>query len=159
MSPATAGLPIPPRWQWWANSGGPSSRTRIERVTSSLLGRDTGHVRCPRLYRLGLCFAPDLSPTDPVNFLTQLLRSQGHRDPEALRGAFAIPAARLLAIPLPGSEEGLDVRTAPPHQVLEQALLLGLCTRHLYDPARPVLWTSASLGRKLELFDPAGFYA
>ena len=35
----------------------------------------------------------------------------------------------------------------------------GLCTAQLYDPARPVLWTQAALKRRLELFDPAGFYA
>ena len=29
----------------------------------------------------------------------------------------------------------------------------------IYDPARPVLWTQAALKRRLELFDPAGFYA
>jgi biopolymer transport protein ExbD len=27
------------------------------------------------------------------------------------------------------------------------------------DPARPVLWTRASLTRRVELYDPAGFYA
>ncbi len=31
--------------------------------------------------------------------------------------------------------------------------------RASYDPARPVLWTQACLTRRLELFDPAGFYA
>lgn len=160
VSPAVATPSDPPAsWPRWANSGGPSSRTRVERVTSSLLGRDTGQVRCPRLYRLGLRFAADLTPPDPVDYLTRLLAAHGHLDPEALRGRFTIPPIRLLALPFSGPEEGLDVATAPPHQVLEQALLLGLCTRHLYDPARPVLWTTASLGRKLELFDPAGFYA
>jgi hypothetical protein len=37
--------------------------------------------------------------------------------------------------------------------------MLGLCTAHLYDPGRPVLWTRASLKRVLELFEPGGFYA
>jgi hypothetical protein len=35
---------------------------------------------------------------------------------------------------------------------------LGLCTRHLFDPSRPVLWTRSSVTRALELFDPVGFY-
>ena len=43
--------------------------------------------------------------------------------------------------------------------ILEQALLLGLCTAFQYDPARPVLWTRASLTRRVELYEPAGFYA
>jgi hypothetical protein len=40
-----------------------------------------------------------------------------------------------------------------------RALLLGLCTAYQYDPARPVLWTRASLTRRVELYEPAGFYA
>ena len=51
------------------------------------------------------------------------------------------------------------MRGGPEREILEQALLLGLCTAQLFDPARPVLWTQASLTRGLELFDPAGFYA
>ena len=51
------------------------------------------------------------------------------------------------------------MRTAPESEVLEQALLLGLCTAQLFDAERPVLWTQASLTRGLELFDPTGFYA
>ena len=43
--------------------------------------------------------------------------------------------------------------------VLREALLLGLCTAWQYDPARPVIWTRASLTRHVELHDPAGFYA
>jgi hypothetical protein len=38
-------------------------------------------------------------------------------------------------------------------------LLLGLCTPFQYDPARPVLWTRASLLRRVELYQPAEFYA
>jgi len=43
--------------------------------------------------------------------------------------------------------------------ILRQALLLGLCTSFQYDPSRPVLWTRASLTRRVELYEPAGFYA
>ena len=51
------------------------------------------------------------------------------------------------------------MRDGPEREVLEQALLLGLCTAQLFDATRPVLWTHASLTRGLELFDPEGFYA
>jgi hypothetical protein len=44
-------------------------------------------------------------------------------------------------------------------EVLRQAFLLGLCTSVRFDPARPVLWTQASLTRRLELFDVTEFYA
>lgn len=159
MSLSVPALPDALRWPCLTNSGGPSSRTRIERVSATLLGDRTGHVRCPRVYRLGLHFPPDLEPADPVDYLSRLLSAHGYEGPESLRRSFAIPTCRLIAAPLTGHPAPLDVRTSPPRDVLEQALLLGLCTRHLFDPARPVLWTTASLGRRLELFDPAGFYA
>lgn len=138
-----------------ANSGGPASRTRKERIHATLLGRDHGHVRCPQVRRLALWF--DL--LDPLEVMATLLAREGFSSPEELRGAFDVPPGRLMATLLPESTQRLDVRCAPPREVLEQALLLGLCTEHLYDPGRPVLWTRKSLWRGLELYDPAGFYA
>jgi len=146
--------PFPP--PLWLNSGGPSSRTRKERIQATLLGREEGHVRCPRILRIGLRFDP---LADAVGLMTKILRKQGLRDPESLRDAYAIPGGRLIATPLAATAPRLDARYDEPRAVLEQALLLGLCTAHLYDPGRPVLWTTASLRRGLELFDPAGFYA
>jgi len=139
----------------WLNSGGPASRTRTERVRERLVGRDDGHVRCPSVYRLALAFDGE----DPVGVMEELLGRHGLASAEGLRAEFRVPAARLLAAPLPPRTPRLDARAGPVTQVLLQALMLGLCTQHLYDPARPVLWTAASLGRALELFDPAGFYA
>lgn len=141
-----------------ANSGGPCSRTRTERVASTLVGRDAGHVRCPKVYRLGLRFDATIEPPDPVEYMLRYIRRLGIPSPEALRAEIQVPTARLIALPA-GSHASVDVRHAPEREVLEQALMLGLCTRHLCDPARPVHWTTASLGRCLELFDPAGFYA
>lgn len=138
-----------------ANSGGPASRTRRARISSSLLGDGPGRVCCGRVCRLGL----DFGPTDPVEWVTGLLRACGAAGPEALRAAFPLPAGRLIAAPQAEPAARLDARAAPPREVLEQALLLGLCTSDLFDPARPVLWTTRSLTRALELFEPAGFYA
>jgi hypothetical protein len=140
----------------WANSGGPSSRTRKERVTMTILGRDDGHVRCRRVRQIGLYF--DLMD-DPVQVMTRLLRRNGSASPEDLRTEFDLPPGRLIATPLPLTTHRVNPACDDPRLALEHALLLGLCTQHLYDPARPVLWTSASLWRVLELFDPAGFYA
>lgn len=154
IAPATSDArpALPPLW---LNSGGPASRTRKERIRATLLGRQEGHVRCPCVRRLALWF--DL--LDPLEVMAKLLRREGFGSPEELRGAFAIPPGRLIATPLPEPTQRLDVRCSPPREILEQALLLGLCTQHLYDPGRPVLWTRTSLRRGLELYDPAGFYA
>ena len=140
----------------WANSGGPASRTRKFRIASSLLGQDEGNIRCPRLIQLGLRF-PD--GVDPVAYTTALLNEQGHGHPEELRDQSAPPDRPYVCRVAPPGAPRLDVTSASVEETLRQALLLGLCTAHRYDPLRSVLWTQASLTRALELFDPTGFYA
>jgi len=144
------------RRERWANSGGPASRTRKVRIASSLLGQEEGNIRCPRLIHLGLRF-PD--GVDPVAYTTALLNEQGHGHPEELRDRFAPPERPYVCRAAPPGSPRLDVTSASVEETLGQALLLGLCTAHRYDPLRSVLWTQASLTRALELFDPTGFYA
>lgn len=139
-----------------ANTGGPGSRTRSERVVSSVLGQDNGRIRCPRIIRLGLQFS---STADPLDALEELLAQEGIGNPEDLRHTFLIPTHRLICRPTADDSFRLDIQKTEPCQVLEQALMLGLCTAHLFDPERPVLWTLSSITRAVELFDPSGFYA
>jgi hypothetical protein len=138
-----------------ANTGGPMSRTRREGIHSTLLGNDERPIRCPRIVRLGIEF-PD---GDPVELVTQVLNEQGYGSPEDLIGELDIPDQRLVARPHTLRDGVVDICWDAPRVVLWHALMLGLCTAQLYDPARPVLWTQAALRRRLELFDPAGFYA
>ena len=138
-----------------ANMGGPMSRTRKERVSSTLLGRDGGPIRCPRVIRLGL----DFDGKAPVETLGRILAEEGYGSHEDLREDFPMPERRLVCRPLPEGSERLPVATGARAEVLHQALMLGLCTAQYFDPLRPVLWTEASLARGLELFDPTGFYA
>jgi len=138
----------------YANTGGPMSRTRKERIRSSLLGSDDGVIRCPSRIRLGLRF----SDTHPVSCLEAMLRDEGFRDPEELRDKYELPEVKLVCLPCANGRHRLSVFRSSPREVLGQALMLGLCTAQLFDPARPVLWTEASLTRSLELFDPRGFY-
>ena len=73
--------------------------------------------------------------------------------------ADAAPPAPLLVRVVPNAAWRVPVESASDDAVLEQALLLGLCTAFQYDPARSVLWTRASLTRCVEMHDAAGFYA
>ncbi|AKU11256.1 hypothetical protein AzCIB_1351 [Azoarcus sp. CIB] len=139
-----------------ANIGGPMSRTRSVRIASSLLGRDTGHIRCPMIIRLGLEFRKGV---DPVKHLHQMLATEGLTTPEALRERFPPPDRPYLCRALADDHQRLKVAEALREKVLQQALLLGLCTAFRYDPSRAVIWTQASLTRGLELYDPAEFYA
>jgi hypothetical protein len=138
----------------WANSGGPMSRRQSYRLVSSLLGTTDGPIPCPRREVLALSFGD----AEPVSTLYQLLGQAGLRDPEELRPGFGHKLSCLVCRPAPGAAS-LEVATANAVDVLRQAFLLGLCTNVLFDPDRPVLWTQASLTRRLELFDITEFYA
>ena len=151
-------LPGPdrPRGAWrWCNSGGPMSRRRTERIAASLLREDCAPVHLPRVIRAALHFGG----RDPLDAVLESLARSGLDDAELLRGRYAAPGAPLLVRVVPGARWGVRVADAADDAILEQALLLGLCTAWHYDPARPVLWTRASLTRRVELYEPMGFYA
>jgi hypothetical protein len=131
------------------------SRRRTERVLASVLRDEAAQIRLPRVIRAGLHFG-DREPLDAV--LESLARA-GFDDAELLRTRYAAPPTPLLVRIAPGARWGVQVARASDDAILEQALLLGLCTAFQYDPARPVLWTRASLTRRVELYEPAGFYA
>lgn len=146
--------PLPPPPDGWCNSGGPRSRTRTEKVYATVLGTKAGCIRVPLVRRLGLAFGE----RNPVDWTWALLEQEGLRDPEDLRRHYALPAGPLICRAGPAVEP-LDVARAPARDVLEVALWLGLCTAWMFDPARPVLWTRASLTRRLDVFAGEGFYA
>jgi len=143
-----------PAFEQRANAGwgGHPARRRRERITSSLLGKNDGNIRCPRVIRIGF----DLQEgQDPLSHLHDLLIDEGFERPEDLRQAIVIPGRRYICSPSKDPGCPLD---GDPAEVLRQALMLGLCTAQLFDPQRPVIWTRSSLSRVVDLFDPAGFY-
>ncbi len=151
-------LPFPMRRETgslWKNMGGPRSRTRSETIRSSLLGARPGAIRCPMIRQLGIELEEG---TDPVAEAYGALARLGFTSPEELRTHYKVPerpcvVAPSLRLPL------LEWRQTSDEILLNEALLLGLCTKVAYDPRRPVLWTRASLTRQLELFQTGGFYA
>ena len=100
-----------------------------------------------------------LTELSPVEYLETILKDEGLRDPEELRKKYILPPGKLICGPWTNAEGSLFVYEASNYDVLEQALMLGLCTAQMYDPGRPVLWTETSLTRAVELFDPGSFYA
>ena len=139
----------------YANYGSPMSRTRKERVSYTILGKDDGYIRCPQVIRLGLHFDGE----DPVDTIERIIDEEGFSAPSELVDIVQPPVGRLICRPLESRFRRLRVITGSRPRVLRQALMLGLCTAHIYDSSRPVLWTHTSLLRVLELFDPRGFYA
>jgi len=151
LHPGTDGRPPP---GVFFNSGGPRSRTRSERLRATILGASDGCIRSPQVRRLGLAFGD----ADPVDTAWRLLAAEGLHDPEDLRWLFALPPEPLLCRAVPELRPGPISRRSR-RKVLEDLLWLGLCTPWMFDPSRPVLWTRASLTRRLEVFEGRGFYA
>jgi len=118
--------------------------------------RDEGsRIRLPQVIRAGLHFGD----RDPLQAVLESLARTGLDDAELLRERFKAPATPLLARTVPDARWGVQVARGTDESILQQALLLGLCSAWQYDPSRPVLWTRASLTRRVELYEPAGFYA
>ncbi len=142
---------------WLFNYGGPSSRTRREKIESSLLGNVSKRSVFPHRTRVGLVFQPGVSPFELVN---QLLLRCGYRYPEELRAELVLPQTLMAVYPIDDDRVPfLDAQTGSSQAVLTQAILLGLCGATFYDPARPIIWTDHRLSRKLDLFAVGDFYA
>ena len=137
-----------------ANSGGPMSRGRSERISATVLGNGEAAVRCPRVLRVGL----DFGRRSPLACVRELLKVCGFSDEQEARLVLPLPQGPYVCRPNPAPSPA-PVVSLPATDALYQALVLGLCTAWCYDPQRPVLWTRASLTRQLELFDGGGFYA
>jgi hypothetical protein len=119
-----------------ANSGGPCSRTRKERIRATLLGTDDSAIRCPRIVRVGIHFPND----DPVGILSEILNEQGYRIPRTARRA-AIDH-RLIA--WPWAESGGAVDPRHDERPISCGTRAGVAQHN--DPARLVLWTASSPG-------------
>jgi hypothetical protein len=156
FSQAPGACPVPwdeDLYERLANSGGPMSRGRKERISATLLGNDEGAVRCPRVLRVGL----DFGRRSPLKYVRELLKACGFSDEHEARHALALPQEPCVCRPNPVPKPA-PVTSLIATDALYQALVLGLCTAWCYDPQRPMLWTRASLTRQLELFDGRGFY-
>lgn len=149
-----SGSLLHPQPGWEANSGGPRSRTRTERIRSTVLGDDEGPIHCPPVLRVAI----DFGSLDPIECVSRWLRKSGFADAKEARTAFDLPPCPCIchADPAPRPERAKSLAA---FDGLRLAVLLGLCTPWLYDPDRPVLWTRASLTRRLVLYDGGGFYA
>ena len=135
------------------NSGGPRSRSRELHLRATVLGSDSSSISCPKVRTVALNFGGE----DPVARIWRLLKELGYPSPEAALEVHLQSARACVCCSFKGIAR-TAVETARPELVLEKALVLGLSTTSLFDPARPVIWTRASLTRRLALYDVRGFY-
>jgi hypothetical protein len=134
--------------------GGPRSRTRSECIRSTVLGEDDGPIRCPQVLRVAI----DFRSQTPMECVRTWLESAGFEDEEEARTVASLPTFPCICRVDPTIKPAV-ARDLTAVEGLQLALVLGLCTPYLYDPQRPVMWTQASLTRRLVLYDGGGFYA
>lgn len=133
-----------------------------ETFEASVFGEGDEHTEAvfQPVLRLGLNFGDH----SPRAWMLARLKDHGLASPEDLRSAFDLPTVPLMVRPwhLSGDDqqpsEALDVTSADPWAVFRQAVCLGLCSAHRYDPSRPVIWTNGSLSRGLLCYSVGGFY-
>jgi hypothetical protein len=101
----------------------------------------------------------EIEADSPVEFMEKLLEAEGYSSPEELRRRVDIPDTRLVCGPWTCQGGIVHTSLSTVDEVFKVALMLGLCTDCIYDPARPVIWTNASLDRAVELYEPGSFYA
>jgi hypothetical protein len=140
--------------EYLANMGGPCSRTRTEEICSTVLGDNPGPIRCPRVLRVGI----DFERESPVVCAQRWLDAAGFADEEEARSVLPLPPGPCIC-QIDTAPRPVVAATLTALEGLRLALVLGLCTPYLYQPQRPVLWTEASLTRRLLLYDGEGFYA
>ena len=136
------------------NMGGPQSRSRTLTLQSTILGDGVDHISCPRVRSVAL----DFGEVDPVPYVRDRLLGLGYGSPEAALCPL-LPILQRCVCCVSNEIEPAPVDSLEPEVLLEQALVLGLSTKSLFDPARPVIWTRASLTRRLNLYEIEGFYA
>jgi hypothetical protein len=152
MSPCRHYVGIDIAAQVYCNMGGPMSRTRTQALRASLLAGGGSPFDC--CARAGI----DFGKRDPLATVERALRAARIRDPEELRATCPLPAEACLCREQPSLQVPRAADLSPT-ELLGRAVLLGLCTSHHYDPRRPVLFTRASLARRLELYCSQGYYA
>ena len=135
-------------------NGSPQSRTRTERIRSTVLGVDGGPIRCPEVLRVAI----DFGSWSPLRCVERWLRAAGFDSEDEARAAASLPG-RTCICQVDPSAVPVNAAALTALEGLGLALVLGLCTASFYDPARSVLWTTTSLTRRLVLYDGGGFYA
>ena len=187
MRPALAGaqggtpptMDIAPEIGAFHNSGGPRSRTRTEKLGSSLfpdrsrtrtkrLGsslfphrgsqlpdpdRDQGRLGARRVGDLWAVFNETESLRDAA---LEIISERGFANPdEAFAKLDGIPRIRLHCRRASG-EYSCEGAVHPGDDALEflrTALVLGKCCRGLYDPERPVILTEKRLQERFDLYE------
>jgi hypothetical protein len=125
------------------NSGGPSSRVRTEKISSSLFDQP-GICRSRELFMLDI-------PVDVNNieiWLLSIARQQGWKSLEEALHHLQIPAGRRLIFPVENIATTCKLSKIG---ILKSAIILSKCNKSFYIPGSPMIFTRSRLERKIEM--------
>lgn len=126
------------------------------KINSSIFSKQSAIIRPKLILSVELSFSPR---QDPFKLIYNLLIKSGFKSPEELKSRYPIPKTPLMCREISSSAKPFCVSRKDIDSILKAALLLGLCSKYQYSPSRAVIWTAASLNRRIELYKPGGFYA
>ena len=144
-------------WLWAVfNIGGPMSRTRIQKVSSSILGDRNRTIHWPRLFKIGIAFPDNRSPRE---YMEDFMERHKFTTPDECRKRIVLPSGTYFCRTVQCDEGSkIDTLSAHPDEVLRAALILGLCNSNNFNVDRPVIWTDGRLARTVELYEIGSFY-
>ena len=142
---------------WLFNTGGPMSRSRTERIHSTLLSQTRSALQWPRQSIVVLEFPAHISPID---YAEGLLKQAGFATPDqALQQRTDLPTGMYYCHTqkLTDRHRRLELPQTDDER-LRAALILGLCGPNFYSSDRAVIWTESRLTRAVGLYQLGGFY-
>ena len=108
-------------------------RTHRKQLTSTLFGKEAGTVRLPSLGHFGIEFQEE---SDPRQVVFDALLRLGFQSPEELRAVYETPPMPCMVVPSRFNPSvSVESLFLEDHELLEVALVLGLCSKTVYDPA------------------------
>lgn len=126
------------------NTGGPSSRTRTENISSSIFYSKKSKSKSDRYY-----FVLPANTFDHEELLIKIANKFGwHNFNDALK-ELKLPKERLLVIPSKSNSN--DRKNTYSKLNLKNALILSKCNQNFYNPDSQMIFTEKRLTRVVEL--------
>ena len=126
-----------------SNTGGPSSRVRTEKITTSIFESEELKTQS-EIHSLDI---PE-NVTDIEKWVISLYRPSLSNDWEPVIAALKLPAVRMLVLP---AEMSSVLQSESRYQMLRSAVILSKCSSNYYSPDSPMIFTRNRLNRKVEL--------
>jgi hypothetical protein len=124
------------------NIGGPSSRIRSEKITSSIFDSETLKTQS-EIHSLNIPNEVD----DIEEWVISLYETNAFFDWEQIEAKIKLPTVRMLVLPA----KITDRKSISRYEMFRSAVILSKCNSNFYAPDSPMIFTRNRLNRNIEL--------